>query len=589
MLGVLLAAGSWALFGRDAAALAQGPAVSVFPSPGSRLAPPQTQIVFRGVAAAELGSFTVTGSRSGPHTGQIESDSDNDGASFLPAQAFAPGETVTVTTPLNVLDGQGGRFQFQVASPAGPIPHGGPLRVSNVPGGVWRFRSRPDLAPSAVEILHGSGAGGGSDIFLTPQYGPVQNGPEILDSRGQLVWFDRVPRGDMATNLQVQRYQGQPVLTWWQGFSDAGMGIGEDLIYNSSYQPVAAVQAGNGLTADLHEFQITPQGTALITAYYPVYWNAASVHGLKREIVFDGVIQEIDIPTGLVLYQWDSLDHVPLRDSYAPLPAQGPKVGYRNPYDYFHLNSIELDGDGNLLVSARNTWAVYKIDHHSGATLWSLGGKHSSFHMGPGAAFAFQHDVRSHAAGDRYVSVFDDGAGLPAVEKESRALELVLDFKRHTAHVFKQWTHSPALSAWFEGNDQQLSDLDELVGWGQYPFFTEFDQRGRTVLDGRFVSNTASYRAFRFPWTGTPATPPAVAATASGSSIDWYVSWNGATAVSSWRVLEGSSPTALRPVATAPKRSFETAVTAPRAAYAQLVALDAAGHQLGASSLISVR
>jgi hypothetical protein len=563
--------------------------VAVFPSPGSRLAPPQTQIVFRGVPAAELGTVTVTGSQSGPHTGQIASDSDNNGASFLPAQPFDPGETVTVSTSLAVLDGQGGRFQFQVASPAGPIPHGGPLRVPNVPGGVWSFRSRPDLAPPAAEIIHGAGAGGGSDIFLTPQYGPVQNGPEILDSRGRLIWFDPVPAGDMATNLQVQRYQGRPVLTWWQGFSDAGMGLGEDMIYNTSYQPVATVQAGNGLSADLHEFQITPQGTALITAFYPVYWDASSVHGLKREIVFDGVVQEIDIPTGLVLFQWDSLDHVPVGDSYTPVPPEGPKVGYRNPYDYFHVNSVQLDGDGNLLVSARNTWAAYKIDHRSGAVLWRLNGKHSSFRMGPGAGFAFQHDVRSHASGDRYISVFDDGAGLPLVEKESRALELVLDFKHHTARVFKQWKHAPALSAWFEGNDQQLPDLDEVVGWGQDPYFTEFDQRGRTVLDGRFVSNTASYRAFRFPWTATPAAPPTVAATASAGRIDWYVSWNGATTVSAWRVLEGSSPTALRPVATAPKTSFETVVTAPRAPYAQLIALDAAGRERGASALISVR
>jgi hypothetical protein len=561
--------------------------VTVFPSPGSRLAPPQAQIVFRGVPVARLGAISVTGSKTGAHTGQIEADSDNRGGSFIPTQPFSPGETVTVSTSLNVLDGQHGTFRFQVAEPAGRPGYASPGHVPDVRGGVWTFRSRPDLIPAAVRITHGAGAGGSSDIFLAPQYGPVQNGVEIVDPRGQLVWFDPAPKGDMDMDLQVQRYRGQPVLTWWQGYSSAGMGSGENLIYNTSYEPVAVVQAGNGLSADLHEFQITRQNTALITAFYPVYWDASSVHGLKREIVFDCVIQEIDIPTGLVLFQWDSLDHVPLSESYTPLPPEGPKVGYRNPYDYFHINSIQLEGDGNLLVSARNTWGVYKIDHRSGAVLWRLGGKRSSFRMGAGASFAFQHDVRSHSAGDRYITVFDDGAGLPLVEKESRALELVLNFKTHTARLFKQWKHSPALSALFEGNDEQLPDLDEMVGWGQQPYFTEFDQRGRTVLDGRFVSNTASYRAFRFLWTGTPATPPDVAAASSGSQTTWYVSWNGATAVSSWRVMTGSSPTALQTVATARKTSFETAIKTAKAAYGQIVALDARGRELGASAVVA--
>jgi hypothetical protein len=578
-----------AFLGASAPAQAQPPVVSVFPIPGSRLASPQTQITFRGLPAAALGTITVTGSQSGTHTGQVEPDSDNRGGSFIPAQPFDPGETVTVSTSLNILGAaHPGTFHFQVASPSGFPQYASPGRVPNVRGSVWRFRSRPDLTPAAVKVMHGAGAGGSSDIFVAPQYGPVQDGAEILDPRGQLIWFNPAPTGDMDMNLQVQRYQGKPVLTWWQGYSSAGMGLGQDLIYSTSYQQVAAVNAGNGQAADLHEFQLTPQGTALITAFYPVYWDARSVHGLKQQIVFDCVIQEIDIPTGLVLFQWDSLDHVPVSDSYTPVPHEGKKVGYRNPWDYFHINSIQLEGDGNLLISARNTWAVYKVDHQSGAVLWQLGGKGSSFRLQRGASFAFQHDVRSHSAGDHFITVFDDGAGAPVVEKDSRALELYLDFNHHIAHVFKQWHHAPPLSAFFEGNVQQLPGLDEFVGWGQQPYFTEFDQRRRVMWDGRFISDTATYRAFRFPWTGTPTTPPAVSASSSGNRATFYVSWNGATAVSSWRLLEGSSPTSLAPVATGPKRSFETAIVGPKAAYAQIVALDAHGHQLGASSTISV-
>ena len=564
---------------------ATSPSVAVFPIPGGRLASPQTQISFRGVSAANLGAVQVTGSRSGPHPGTIEADSDGNGGSFIPTKPFLAGELVTVSTRLNVLGARGGTFRFTVAQPAGRIPYMRAINVGRVRGDVWTFHSRPDLAPAAV-TLRQLGAANGQDIFLTPQFGPVQNGPEIVNSSGQLVWFNRVRAGDMASDLEVQQYRGQPVLTWWEGFTDAGMGIGEDRIFDTSYRQVAVVRAGNGLSADLHEFQITPAATALITAFYPVYWDASSVHGLRKEIVFDSVVQEIDIPTGLVLFQWDSLDHVGLADSYQAPPPEGPKVGWRNPYDYFHINSIQLDADGNLLVSARNTWAAYKVDHRSGTTLWTLGGKHSSFRMGPGTGFAFQHDVRSQAPGDTAVTLFDDGAGLPVVHRASRGLELGLDFRHWTARVLRQWFHSPPLLADFEGNLQQLTGQDQMIGWGQQPYFTEYDEAGHPLLDGRFVGNTSSYRAYAFPWSGTPADSPAVLATTSAGNTTVFVSWNGATGVAAWRVLAGSLPSNLAAVATAPRTSFETPIRVAAAPYVAVQALDSSGNTLATSPTV---
>jgi hypothetical protein len=562
------------------------PAVSVFPSPGGLVATPRTQIAFRGTPAGALGEITVTGSQTGVHSGAIEADSDGNGGSFIPSAAFKAGETVTVATSLNVLGAKGGSFKFTVATPAGGIPYLARLLVPRVSGDVWRFRSRPDLAAAAARVQNRSGGAGNGDIFVAPQFGPVQDGPEILDSSGKLVWFERVAKGDMASDFRVQSYRGKPVLTWWQGYSDAGVGIGQDVIYDSSYRPVAVVHAGNGLSADLHEFEITPAGTALITAYFPVYWDALSVHGLKSEIVLDSVVQEVDIPTGLVLFQWDSLDHVSAGDSYEPLPQQGGKHPMRNPFDYFHVNSVALDDDGNLLVSARNTWAAYKVDHRTGAVIWTLGGKHSSFRMGPGTAFAFQHDVRARASNDQFVTVFDDGAGPPNVHSESRGLELALDFKRKTAALASQRRHSPSLLAAFEGNVQQLPDLDDFIGWGQQPYFTEYDRRGRLVLDGRFVGDTSTYRAYRFQWTGAPAAPPAVVASTAGKTTTVDVSWNGDTATSSWRVFSGASAAGVRASRTASKAGFETAIKLSSARYVRVAALDSRGRTLATSATI---
>ncbi len=563
--------------GVPAAVAKSAPAVSVFPIPGDMVASPQTQIVFRGIPASQLGTIQVTGSRSGTHTGVIESDSDGDGGSFVPSTAFVAGEVVTVQTSLNILGAAHyGVFHFTVATPSGTYPSGGGIKAPRVPGDVLSFYSRPDLSPATVKILHRRGKGGGSaDIFLTPQYGPVQNGPEIVAPNGQLIWFDPLPSGDMASDLEVQQYQGRPVLTWWQGYSSQGMGFGQDMIYNTSYNPVAVVKAGNGLSADLHEFQITPQGRALITAYEPVYWGPCGC------TVFDSVFQEIDIPTGLVLYQWDSLDHVPLSASYKAKPRSGG-------WDYFHINSIQQDYDGGFVISARNTWAAYKLNQNTGKIKWTLGGKYSTFRMKRGASFAFQHDVEIRARGDHWVTVFDDGGGLPNVHSQSRALELYLSFKSKTAWLAGQWFHSPSLIADFEGNVQLLAKSYKFVGWGEQPYFTEYDQYGRVILDGRFVSQTASYRAYRFSWSATPSTPPALVASASNGSMILHMSWNGATGVASWRALGGSSPSSMQTLGTAPRKSFETSITVPQQQYAEVQALNSSGNVIGTSSPVSV-
>jgi hypothetical protein len=562
------------------------PPVYVFPIPGSHFASPVTQIAFRGLPAARLGTITVTGSASGTHAGSLVADSDRNGGSFVPDAnvPFTAGEVVTVSTSLHSEGSGNGVFQFQVATPAGPVPFEHRPAARRVRGDVWSYRSRPDLTPAAVTIIKRDPFAPG-DVFLAPQIGPLQQGPEIIGPNGGLIWFDPVPTDNAATDFRVQVYHGRPVLTWWQGNETAGVGAGQDTILSSSYQLVKTVSAGNGMSADLHEFQLTPSGTALITAEYPVYVNAAGIHGSTQEIVLDSVVQEIDVATGLVVFQWDSLDHVPLRAGYTSLPTGAKANAIGDPYDYVHVNSVELDRDGNLVISGRNTWAVYKIDRHTTATIWTLGGKQSTFKLGPGAAFAFQHDVRVRAIGDGLLTMFDDGAGPPFVHSQSRALELRLSLEHMTATVVAQRVHSPPLLSAYEGDDQALPDRDDFIGWGQQPYFSEYDPQGKLVFEGRFVDANISYRSYRFAWNGTPATPPAVATVRHGRKMTVYVSWNGATNVGSWRVLAGNRANALRPVATAPKRGFETAILATARRYVAVQALGIKGRPLGRSSV----
>lgn len=553
-------------------------AISVFPTPGSRTASPDTQITFRGIAADRLGIISVTGSRTGARSGTVRSDSDGQGGSFVPTDKFESGEIVSVRTSLNILGGRRGTFSFTIATPHAWGPSAPVPSAKRAQGDVLRLRSRPDLTPPAIRILERRSGMAPGDIFVAPEGGPVQDGPMIVDPAGGLVWFTPIPQGEWATDFRVQSLGGRPVLTWWQGHRvGTGNGLGEDVIDDKSYQQISIVQAGNGLQADLHEFQLTRQGTALITAYLPVVWGASSIGGSGQQIVLDSVVQEIDIKTGLVLFQWDSLDHVPLRDSYAR------PVRPNEPFDYFHVNSVQQDSDGNLVISARNTSAAYKVDRRTGAVIWTLGGKHSTFKMDSSASFTFQHDVHVHSD-DRLVTMFDDGGGLPRTESQSRGLTLRLDFTHRTAELVREFEHKPPQRVNHEGNMQQLPDGDTFIGWGESPYFTEFNSHGQIVFDGRFVDENASYRAYRSPWTGTPTTPPAVVTSNRGNRSIVYASWNGATDVARWQVLEGATLGALGTVATSPRTGFETSIETSRAAYIAVRALDRSGHVLGVSS-----
>jgi hypothetical protein len=441
------------------------------------------------------------------------------------------------------------------------------------------FHSAPNLKPPRLTLTTDSDRGSG-DIFLTPFNG-LQSGPMIVNSQGHLVWFRPVSPGE-ALNLQVQAYQGRPVLTWWQGPLAFGhgtiYGVGEDVIADSSYRTVAVVRAGHGYSADLHEFQITPQGTALLDAYVPVPRNLTSLGGPRDGTVLDCVIQELNIQTGKVLWEWHALGHVPLSASYWPV-AKSPTAWF----DYFHINSIQQLPDGNLLVSSRNTWAVYEISRSTGKVLWILGGKRSSFSMDPGTNFEWQHDARLHPHG--LLSLFDD-ASAPTEEQQASAKVLRIDTKTMTARLVARYPHSPPLLPGLAGNAQLLPNHDVFVGWGGSPDFSEYTPSGRQIFNGTFPAGIGSYRALRFAWKGSPRTRPSIAvARAKNGILVVYASWNGATQVAGWRVLGGARPGRLRGLGLIHARTgFETVVRLhgqPR--YLAVQALTAGQRLLGTS------
>jgi hypothetical protein len=435
---------------------------------------------------------------------------------------------------------------------------------------VPRWRSRPDLRIPALTVTRAESAASREPIFIAP-YNVVgaQAGAVIADAAGEAIWENPLAN-KVTTNFRVQRYRGSPVLTWWEGSIELGHGVGEYVIADSSYRTVRRVQAGNRLRGDLHEFVITPQDTALLTSYVVTHADLSSVGGARDGTIQDAVFQEIDLASGEILIEWHSLGSVSLDESYATVTPD---------WDFFHINSVDLDWDGNLLVSSRSMHTVYKIDR-SGAILWRLGGKRSDFAMGAGTRFAWQHDVRRRPDGS--VTIFDNGA-TPAVERRSRALILALDEQAMSAALLAEYAH-PKVLAGSQGSVQLHRSGNVFVGWGEVPRVTEFDRRGRIVFDALLGSRYQSYRAFRLPWSGSPSEAPAIAVGGPSEKPTVYASWNGATEVARWQLLAGSRSDELRPVSSAPARGFETALHSPGLGPRFAVrALDRHGLVLGSS------
>lgn len=454
------------------------------------------------------------------------------------------------------------------------------------------LRSRPDLQPPVLSVDEAPGDPGDELFFVTPRLldaardgATHQQGVLAVDGQGRTVWFHPAPDGEPIVDARVQRYRGRPVLTWWQGAaSQFGIGRGVGVIVDEHYRTIATVQGGNGQSIDLHEFLLTDRGTALVTIYSRAKRDLRAIGGRRDASVTQGIVQEIDVATGRVLFEWHSLDHIDPAESIQPLP-EDPDASY----DYFHINSIAEDADGDLLVSARHTSAIYKIDKDTGDVMWRLGGKRSDFDVAQDARFAKQHDARWQA--DGAVQLFDNqDEARSGKQPASSVKRLELDEHAMTARL-QQGFHQPdGLWAESQGNAQTVAGGGVVAGWGSAGAFSLFDADGHVRFDAHLPATYDSYRAYRMAWKGTPATAPAMRADRDGERVTLAASWNGSTDVRSWQILAGSRADALRPVGRpAQWRGLETVLVRPLAeSYVAVAALDADGNRLAVSKAAHV-
>ncbi|KAJ6540340.1 ASST-domain-containing protein [Mycena capillaripes] len=444
-----------------------------------------------------------------------------------------------------------------------------------------------------------------STLFLVCPGGTVvtQPGPTIYKSTGELVWSD--PSLGACTDLNLQTFDGEQYLTVWVGNGTAEegpqTGSGTALMLNSRYEVVRNVSVVNPGGTDLHEFRIQAPAnkTALLTAFNPVQLDLTSVGGLANGWYLNSIIQEVDISTGRVLFNWTSVDHIALSESFNNLTLTASGDSQANPWDAVHINSIDKDSAGNYLISARHCKTIYKIDKN-GTIIWRLGGKQSDFTaIGNNTEFHWQHHARWRND-ETQISLFDDGAAviLQTVvvnEPVASGKFLNVDQKAMTVSLAKRYLPSPntgpSLAA---GSTEPFGDTVS-VGYGNNAWVTVHNASTEAILlsavigpnnASLWLGGIANYRVFQTSthlFTGHPTQPPSVAV----SGEDVFVSWNGATHVAAYTLLTGSAPErVVSKVRNVPKTGFETQISsAGSGAYISIEALAANGSVLGRSAV----
>jgi Arylsulfotransferase (ASST) len=447
------------------------------------------------------------------------------------------------------------------------------------------FVTRPDLSPPAVKITP---LESGSQVESTPRFialapdNVIQNstgyqqGMMLVDRQGRLVWFEPATQGK-PFDLKQQTYKGKPVLTWWEGGLIADFGSGKAQIADSSFDTIKTVSAGNGLTMDLHEFTITPSDSALATAYHITRADLRPLKGAAHGKIATCHAQVIDIATGKATFDWNSLEHVTIEESYQNAPRKAT-----NLYDYFHMNSLQMLSDGSILISARNTWTVYKVNGKTGQIIWRMGGKKSDFQVQPQAQWAWQHHATMWSP--TQMTLFDNSSTKGPL---SRGLLLDVDESAMTVSLGQEFKNPTGFYSGTLGSVQLMPNGNVFIGWGTQPYFSEHSSNGTLLTMGQLPPGTRSYRAFLVDIVGSPADKPAMIVKdyAAGGSVV-FVSWNGATELASWRIDAGAHPKALKPVGSSPWTGFETSIVVDsKGPSFQAVALDSNGNELGRSTV----
>ena len=485
----------------------------ISPVPNSALNLAETSIIIReGRLIDQVTLFsnniTVVGSVSGDHFGELILSDDGKTIIFKPYEKFYPAETVNVSYVGGIFNVSGDEllpfnFHFRISERdpdkeyirnAGELLEYEGEPVTHSSGELVNLYSSelddnlPDDFPTLT--INISNNPDNNYLFLSPF--------DIIGTLGYLIISDNygIPIYYKRTNSHKHGFRVQPngLLTYFDAATRCFYAM------DSSYVVVDTFKTGNGYTTDIHELQILPDGHSLLMAYdyQPVRMDTVVAGGSSATVIVVGlIIQELDI-NKYVVFQWRSWDHFQITDVTQDIGLDWPLI------DYVHGNAIELDYDGNLLISSRHMDEITKINRQTGEIIWRLGGKKArnndfTFINDP-VTFSHQHDIRRLPNGN--ITLFDNGN--LHFQQFSRAVEYQLDEQNKIANLVWSFNYDPDIYSYAMGNEQRLTNHNTIIGWGlrtgHLKTIDEVKADGTVVFELALPNTMFSYRAFRFPW-----------------------------------------------------------------------------------------
>lgn len=466
----------------------------------------------------------------------------------------------------------------------------------------WQFRSRPDLSPPQLNItIAATDEAAPGYLFVAPfssylsvgnLHGPRQSGPYIFTDKGELVWLSFGYYSIWAANFQAGRVDGKDVLFLFEGSHNPGYGHGHGHItfLDNTYETVKELRAGNHKVSDKHEFHIVDEKTGLLQIYQPVPVDLLP-YGASEEQqwIVDARFQEVDIASGKVLFEWLSLEHVSPHESALSVNKGQAGAGFNSSdaWDYFHINSVDKDENGDYLLLARHVAALYKIDGRTGKVVWKLGGLQDKFGLDFDAdfTFSFQHHARflKNDGSKLVILLFDnsahgtEGSTKHDVRYNSHSSGKIIEVDTNTwkAKLLFNGVPPDGLLAKSQGSTQVLDNGNVLVNWGSAGAVTEFNSDAEPIFHAYLDSidteiRAQNYRAFKYEWHGYPTEDIAVLSEVSGDDTNVYVSWNGDTETRFWRIYEVKDRKKLL-ISEVDRAGFETSVLVKNAHLQEVV------------------
>lgn len=467
-------------------------------------------------------SLIVNGDKSGIHSGKLKLADDGRTLCFAVNDPFLPNENVSVmlSNQIKTIDGSllnSYTYSFSTTSLSEPLhvnfsPDEQTFSLTSISAADVSTTSATIPKPSdwpalTVDTTVNNPSPG--YVFISSNTGKQYVYMMIIDSYANPVaYVENLIFPNWNFTMQPNGLVSDAHIL--QGVTPPGFGWAESIIEirDSNLKVIDSAQFKNGYIADFHDFHILPNGHILFVAYdYQLIDMSKYVTGGRADAqVLGGIIQEQDM-SGNVVFQWRTWDWRKFDECYEPLT--GPKV------DLVHINAVELDYDGNILVSSRHTSDITKINRKTGEIMWYLGGKKNQFTflnetVKSEPYFSYQHDIRRLP--NRNITLYDNG--VKHSPQYSRAVEYQLDEVNKTCQLVWQYRHSVGdIYAMTQGNVQRLKNGNTVIGWGGFTSssstfrnktYTEVHPDGSIALEISLpvlMSGAGtSYRAFKFPW-----------------------------------------------------------------------------------------